>query len=133
MMEIRPLKTEADYDAAMSEIERLFEADPNTVEGDRLEVLTTLVSAYEDQHFIIPEPDPIEAIKYYMESRGLTRRDLVPYFGDSQLVSEVLKRNRKLSITMIRRLNKGLGISADILIQPYKLSAANARTARVSF
>jgi len=131
-VEIRPLKTEADYEAAMTEIERLFDAAPDTVEGDRLEVLTTLVNAYEDQHFAIPEPDPIEAIKYYMESRGLTRRDLVPYFGDSQLVSDVLKRNRRLSITMIRRLNKGLGISADILIQPYKLNAANTRTARLS-
>jgi len=132
VVEIRPLKTEADYEAAMTEIERLFDAAPDTVEGDRLEVLTTLVNAYEDQHFAIPEPDPIEAIKYYMESRGLTRRDLVPYFGDSQLVSDVLKRNRRLSITMIRRLNKGLGISADILIQPYKLNAANTRTARLS-
>ena len=77
-MEIRPLKTEADYEVAMAEIERLFDADPNTVEGDHLEVLTTLVSAYEDQHYSIPEPDPIEAIKYYMESRGLTRRDTGP-------------------------------------------------------
>ena len=102
VVEIRPLKIEADYEAAMTEIERLFDADPDTVEGDRLEVLTTLVNAYEDQHFAIPEPDPIEAIKYYVESRGLTRRDLVPYFGDSQLVSGVLKRNRRLSITMIR-------------------------------
>jgi HTH-type transcriptional regulator/antitoxin HigA len=81
---------------------------------------------------VIPEPDPIEAIKYYMESRGLTRRDLVPLFGDSQLVADVLKRNRKLSISMIRKLNKGLGISADILIQPYKLGDASSRSARLS-
>ena len=132
-MEIRPLKTESDYEAALSEIERLFDAAPNTAESDRLDVLTTLVNVYEDKHYPIPEPDPIEAIKYYMESRGLTRRDLVPYFGDSQLVSDVLKRNRKLSITMIRRLNKGLGISADILIQPYKLGMTNSRTSRAAW
>jgi len=131
-MEIRPLKTESDYEAALAEIERLFDATPNTAEGDRLDVLTTLVNVYEDQYYPIPEPDPIEAIKYYLESRGLTYRDLVPYMGDGKVVSEVLKRNRRLSITMIRRLNKGLGISADILIQPYKLEAASSRSARIS-
>lgn len=130
-MEIRPLKTEADYEAAMTEIERLFDAAPNTPEGDRLDVLTTLVGVYEERNYPIPEPDPIEAIKYYMESRGLSQRDVAPYFGDTQRATEVLKRNRKLSISMIRRLNKGLGISADILIQPYKLGAAQPRSARL--
>jgi len=78
-MDIRPIKTEADYQAALEEIELLFGAAPDTSEGDRLEVLTTLVEAYEDKHYAIPLPDPIEAIKYYMESRGLTRRDLESY------------------------------------------------------
>ena len=75
-MNIKPIKTTADYEAALKEIERLFEADPGTPQGDRLEVLTTLVEAYEDKHFAIPAPDPIEAIQYFMESRDLTRRDL---------------------------------------------------------
>jgi HTH-type transcriptional regulator/antitoxin HigA len=131
MMNIRPLKTREDYEAALALIERLFDVEPNTPEGDQLDVLTTLVSAYEDEHFPIPEPDPIEAIKYFMESRGLTQQDLVPYFGDRQRTTDVLKRNRRLSISMIRRLNKGLGISADILIQPYKLkSETHARSSR---
>jgi HTH-type transcriptional regulator/antitoxin HigA len=120
MMEIRPIKTEADYEAALAEIEALFEAKPGTPEGDRLEVLTTLVEAYEDAHYSIPSPDPIEAIRYYMESRGLVRRDLEPYIGSRARVSEILNRRRPLSLTMIRRLNKGLGIPADVLIKPYE-------------
>jgi HTH-type transcriptional regulator/antitoxin HigA len=78
-MDIQPIRTEADYEAALAEIERLFDAAPHTPEGDRLEVLATLVEAYEEQHYSIPAPDPIEAIQYYMESRGLCRRDLEPY------------------------------------------------------
>jgi len=120
-MNIRPLKTETDYDAALREIERLFDAAPNTPEGDRLDVLTTLVEAYEAQHYPIPEPDPIEALKYYMESRGLTIRDLEPLLGEQHKVLDVLERKRPLSLPMIRRLHDGLGMSADILIQPYKL------------
>lgn len=120
-MNIRPLKTEADYDAALREIERLFDAAPNTPEGDLLGVLTTLVEAYEAQHEPIPEPDPIEALKYYMESRGLTIRDLEPLLGEQHKVLDVLERKRPLSLPMIRRLHDGLGMSADILIQPYKL------------
>jgi len=120
-MDIRPIKTEADYKAALEEIERLFDAVPGTPDGDCLEVLTTLVEAYEEQHHPIPFPDPIEAINYHVESRGLCDRDLEPYIGSSALVSEILNRIRPLSIDMIRRLNTGLGISADILIQPYAL------------
>lgn len=116
-MDIHPLKTETDYDDALHEIERLFDAAPNTPEGDRLDILTTLVESYEAQHVPIPEPDPIEALKYYMESRGLTIRDLEPLLGNQH----VLERKRPLSLPMIRRLHDGLGISADILIQLYKL------------
>jgi HTH-type transcriptional regulator/antitoxin HigA len=119
-MDIRPIKTETDYQAALEEIERLFEAAPDTPEGDRLEVLTTLVEVYEERHYAIPLPDPIEAIKYYMESRGLSRRDLEPYIGSRGRVSEVLNRKRPLSIEMIRRLCAGLGIPAEVLIQPYE-------------
>jgi len=117
-MNIRPIKTEADYQAALKEIERLFEARRNMPEGDRLEVLTALVEAYEDRHYSIPLPDPIEAIRYYMETRGLTRRDLEPYIGTRARVSEVLNRKRPLTLSMIRKLNARLGIPAEVLIQP---------------
>jgi HTH-type transcriptional regulator/antitoxin HigA len=97
-MEIKPIKTEADYQAALAEIERLFDVAPGTPEADRLEVWTTLVEAYEEKHYPIPEPDPVEAIEYHMESRGLTRRDLEPYIGSRARVAEVLNRRRALSI-----------------------------------
>lgn len=121
-MEIRPIRTEADYEAALAEIERLFDAAPSTPESDRLDVLTTLVEAYEAQHYPIPEPDPVEAIKYYMESRGLSRVDLEPYIGGRARVAEVLNRKRSLSLNMIRRLYAGLGIPAEVLVRPYAIA-----------
>jgi HTH-type transcriptional regulator/antitoxin HigA len=127
-MDLHPIRTEADYEAALAEIERLFDAAPHTPEGDRLEVLATLVEAYEEQYYSIPAPDPIEAIKYYMESRGLCRRDLEPYLGSRARVAEVLNRKRPLSLEMIRRLHTGLGIGADILIQPYSLATPAPNT-----
>lgn len=123
-MNIKPIKTKKDYYAALKEIETLFEAKPNTPEGDRLDVLTTLVEVYEEKHYSIPEPDPIEAIFYYLESRGLSRKDLEPCIGSSARVSEVLNRKRGLSIEMIRKLHKKLGIPAEVLIKPYKLKKA---------
>jgi HTH-type transcriptional regulator/antitoxin HigA len=123
-MEIKPIKTETDYQAALTEIDRLFDALPGTPDSDRLDVLTTLVEAYEAKHEIIPLPDPIETLVYYMESRGLTRRDLERYIGSRARVAEVLNRRRALSIEMIRRLHQGLGIPAEVLIQPYELRAA---------
>jgi HTH-type transcriptional regulator/antitoxin HigA len=120
-MDIRPIRTETDYQAALAAIERLFGAEPGTPAGDTLDVLTTLVEQYENIHAPIPCPDPIEAIKYHMESRGLSRRDLEPYLGSRARITEVLNRKRPLSIDMIRRLHTGLGISADVLIQPYPL------------
>lgn len=125
-MDIKPIKTEADYQAAMQEVEHLFDSIPNTAEGDRLEVLTTLIEAYEEKHFPIPAPDPIEAIFYYMESRHLSRSDLEPYIGSRARVSEVLNRKRPLTIYMIRKLHAGLGIPAEILIQPYPLQESAA-------
>ena len=101
-MDIRPIHTEAEYEAALAEIERLFDATANTPEGDCLAVLATLVEAYEEQHYSIPAPDPIEAITYHMESRGLCRRDLEPYLGSRARVAEVLNRKRPLSLEMIR-------------------------------
>jgi HTH-type transcriptional regulator/antitoxin HigA len=120
-MQIKPIRTEADYQAALDKIERLLDAKPGTSEADRLEILTTLVEAYEEKHYPIPPPDPIEAILYQMESRGLSRRDLEPYIGSRARVSEILNRKRPLTVEMIRGLHKGLGISAEVLIQPYEI------------
>ncbi len=116
-MEIKPIRTEADYEAALAEVERLWGAEPDTPEGDRFEVLFTLVEAYEEKQYPILPPDPVEAIKYYMDSRGLDRRDLEQYIGPSGRVSEVLSRKRPLTLAMIRKLNAGLGIPAEVLIQ----------------
>jgi HTH-type transcriptional regulator/antitoxin HigA len=121
-MDIRPIKTEADYEAGLAEIERFFDAVPDTPAGDRLDVLATLVEASETEHYSLPAPDPIDAITYHMESRGLSRRDLEPYLGSRARVAEVFNRKRPLSLDMIRRLHAGLGIAAEILIQPYALA-----------
>jgi len=118
---LRPIKTEEDHRAALAKIERLFEAVPETADGDRLDILTMLVEAYEEQHHAIPPPDPVAALEYYLESRGLTRRDLEPYLGSRARVAEILNRRHALTIEMIRRLHQGLGISAEVLIQPYPL------------
>jgi HTH-type transcriptional regulator/antitoxin HigA len=116
-MEIKPIRTEEDYEAALAEVERLWGAEPGTPDGDRFEVLFTLVEAYEEKQYPILPPDPVEAIKYYMDSRGLDRRDLEQYIGSSGRVSEVLNRKRPLTLAMIRKLNAGLGIPAEVLIQ----------------
>ena len=118
---LKPIKTDAAYRDALAEVERLYDAAPDTSEGDRLEVLVTLIQVYEAKHYQIPLPDPIAAIEYYMESRGLTRRDLEPYIGSRGRISEVLRRRRPLTVDMIRRLHSGLGIPAEVLIQPYEL------------
>jgi HTH-type transcriptional regulator/antitoxin HigA len=115
-MDIKPIRTEEDYEAALKEIEQLWGAEPGTAAGDRFEVLVTLVEAYEDQHYEILPPDPVDAIEYYMESRGLHRSDLEPYIGGSGRVSEVLNRKRPLTLRMIRKLHAGLGIPAEVLI-----------------
>jgi len=116
-MDIKPVRTEQDYEAALKEVERLWGAEPGTPDGDRFEVLFTLVEAYEDQYYEILPPDPVEAIKYYMDSRGLDRRDLEEFIGGSGRVSEILNRKRPLTLPMIRKLNAGLGIPAEVLIQ----------------
>jgi len=122
-MKLRPIKTDADYHEALTEIERLYDARPGTAAADRLEILTTLVEAYEEEHEPMPAPDPIAAIRYTMESRGLSGDDLVPYLGTRQRVKEVLNRQRPLTLNMIRRLHDGLGVSADILIRPLRMKA----------
>ena len=125
-MQIRPIKSKADHRAALKEIERLMDSKPGTAAGDRLEVLTTLVDRYESEHEPIEPPDPIEALLYHMESRGLARRDLEPYLGSRARVAEVLNRRRALTIEMIRKLHEGLGISADVLIRPYSVRGSAA-------
>jgi HTH-type transcriptional regulator/antitoxin HigA len=125
-MQIRPIKTKADHRAALKEIERLMDAKPGTPAGDRLEILTTLVDRYESEQEPIEPPDPIDALLYHMESRGLTRRDLEPYLGSRARVAEVLNRRRALTIDMIRKLHNGLGISAEILIRSYSVRGSAA-------
>ena len=125
-MRIRPIKTKADHEKALAEIDRLMNAAPGTPAGDRLDVLTTLVEYYEMVHEPIEPPDPIDALIYHMESRGLKRRDLEPYLGTRARVAEVLNRKRPLSIEMIRKLHAGLGISAEVLIRPYLVKGSAA-------
>lgn len=115
-MEIKPIKNERDYRNALKEINGLMDARRNTLEGDRLEVLVTLVEAWEEKYFPIDLPDPVEAILFAMEQRGLSRRDLEPFIGSRARVAEVLNRKRPLSLPMIRRLHQGLGIPAEVLI-----------------
>ena len=116
-MEIKPIHSETDYQAALKEIEKLMDSQSGTPDGDRMDVFVTLVEAYEAKNFPIPEPDdPVQVLEYYMESRGLSRSDLIAYLGSKERVSEVLNRKRGLSLQMIQRLHSGLGIPADLLV-----------------
>lgn len=116
--ELKPIRTKPDYEKALTEVERLWGAKIDTRDGDRLDILATLIDAYEAEHYPIDPPDPVEAIKFRMEQQGLSRKDLEPLIGTRTRVAEVLNRKRSLSIGMIRRLNERLGISADVLIRP---------------
>jgi len=119
-VQVKPIKSERDYRRALKEVARLMDARPNTAEGDRLEVLATLVVAWEEKHHAIDAPDPIEAIRFAMEQRGLTRRDLEPLIGSRARVAEVLNGKRSLTLPMIRRLHSALGIAAEVLIRESK-------------
>ncbi len=125
-MEIRPIHTKADYKSALKEISRLMESDPDigTPDGDRLDILVTLVQAYEAKHYPIDLPDPIEAIKFRMEQADLTPKDLEPMIGRMNRVYEILNRKRSLTLPMIRKLHQELGIPAESLIQPSKYTSA---------
>lgn len=118
-MDIRPIRKKSDYRAALKEVERLWEAEPGTPEGDRVDVLVTLIEAYEAQHFPIAAPDPIAAIEFMIAQKGLSRRDLEPAIGSRGRVSEVLTRKRPLTLPMVRALSPLLGIPVDVLVQPY--------------
>ena len=124
MINLKPIKNNVDYEEALREIDRLWEAEPGTVESDTLEILVTLVEAYEHEHYELPPPDPIDALIYFMESRGWTRKDLEPYIGSRGRVSEILARKRPLTLAMIRRLEQATGIPASILVQPYETEQA---------
>jgi HTH-type transcriptional regulator/antitoxin HigA len=126
IMDIKPIRTDADYHAALREVESLMTAEFGTPEGDRLDVLATLVEAYEAKHFPMEVADPVEAIKFQMDQKGLTVKDLEPMIGRSNRVYEVLNRIRPLTLPMIWRLHKGLGIPAEALIQPPKRAGATA-------
>jgi HTH-type transcriptional regulator/antitoxin HigA len=129
-MEIRPIKTEADYTCALAEIERLWGAAAHTPAGDTLDVLLTLVEAYEDAHYPIDPPDPVEAIQFRMEQMGLSRKDLEPYIGTRGRVAEVLNRQRGLSLRMIQRLHTHLHIPLESLIGPPKTPHQTEETCR---
>ncbi|WP_114389620.1 helix-turn-helix domain-containing protein [Notoacmeibacter marinus] len=116
--ELRPIRSEADYETALKEVERLWRAKSDTPEGDRLDVLATLIEVYEAKYYPMDPPDPVEAIRFRMEQQGLTRKDLEPMIGPRNRVADVLNRKRSLSIDMIRQLHEQLGISAEVLIRP---------------
>ena len=120
-MELKPIKSKAEYKAALREVEALFDVPEGTPEADTLEVLVMLVEKYEAQHYPIAAPDPIDFLNYAMEARGLTRKDLEPYIGSRGRVAEVLNRARPLTLAMIRRLSEGLKLPADVLIADYEL------------
>ena len=122
--DLKPIRTKADYKAALAEVERLWGARSGTPKGDRLDVLATLIDAYETQHYPMDPPDPIDAIQFRMEQQGLTRKDLEPLIGTRARVAEIMTRKRNLSIDMIRRVHKQLGISAEVLIRPTRESEA---------
>lgn len=121
-MEIKPIRTEVDYDRALAEIDGLMGAAPGTSEGDDLEVLTTLVEAYEAKHWPMEAPDPIAAIEHVMEARGLRQKDLAALIGSQPRASEVLKRRRPLTLAMIRALSAEWNLPAEVLVRKYELA-----------
>lgn len=123
-IEVKPIRSEADHEAAMEEVAALWGAAGGTREGDRLDVLATLIDVYEARHNAMDAADPIEAIKFRMEQQGLTRKDLDGIIGTRMRITEVLSGKRSLSINMIRRLHDRLGIPAEVLIRPSRREAA---------
>ena len=124
MKNLKPIRTKAVYEAALAVIERLWGSRTGTPQGDRLDILATLVDAYENEHYPMDPPDAIEAIKFRMEQQGLDRKDLAEILGSRTRVAEVLNRRRGLSINMIRRLHEKLGISVEVLIRPIRTKKA---------
>src|SRR5438034_112536 len=121
---VRPIKSEVDYRAALAQIDDLIDTPEDSPDAELLEVLSVLVADYEDKYHAIEAPDPISFLEFVMESRGLTRKDLEPYIGSRSRVAEIMNRKRGLSMDMVRRLNKGLDLPAEVLIQPYEVPSA---------
>ena len=120
-MEFKPIRSKKEYQAALADVERLWDARAKSAAADRLDVLAMLVESYKRQHFPIADPDPIEFLDHVMESRGLTRKDLEAYIGPRGRVADIRNRTRPLTLEMIRRLADGLRLPAEVLIQPYRL------------
>ncbi|KOH45029.1 helix-turn-helix domain-containing protein [Sunxiuqinia dokdonensis] len=120
-MDLKPIKTETDYRTALKRLEDIFDAKPGTMEGDELEILGLMVDDYENQHYPVEAPDPIEAIKIRMEELHLKQVDLIPEIGGKSRVSEILNRKRRLTVDMVRKLAKRLNLSANLLIKDYQL------------
>jgi len=123
-MDIRPIRTKSDHRAALKEAERLWNAEPGTSDGDRVDVLVTLIEGYDARHFPIPAPDPVAAITFMMEQKGLTRREPESAIGRRGRVSEVLTRKRPLTLPMVRQLSALLNIPTDVLVQAYETRSA---------
>lgn len=124
MMDIRPIRNEANYTAALKRIEALMDAESGTAEGDELDVLSTLVEAYEQQHYVIAEPDPVAYIKSIMEFREVDQTELAKLLGSRSRASEILNRRRPLTLSQIRRISSAWNVSADPLIQEYRVADA---------
>jgi HTH-type transcriptional regulator/antitoxin HigA len=118
-MNIKPIKSETDYELALKHLDKIFDAKPGTKEGDELEILALVIEDYEDKHYPIDAPDPIEAIKFRMEQMGLKQADLAKIIGHKSRASEILNKKRKLTLAMIRKLSKSLKISTEVLVQEY--------------
>ena len=118
---VRPIHNDSDHSAALQEIERLWNSEDGSLEAERLDLLMLMVEAYEAEHYPIPAPDPIDMIEFVMDQRGLSKSDLIPYLGSRAKVSEILNRRRPLLLEMICKLHSGLGLPADILVQPYEV------------
>jgi len=118
-MKMKPIRTEEDYGIALARLEKIFDSDPGTKDGDELEILALLIEDYENKHYPIGPPDPIEAIKFRMEQMGLKQKDLGKILGHKSRASEILNRKRKLTLSMIRALNEKLNISTEVLVQEY--------------
>lgn len=125
-MNIKPIKTAEDHQKALARIDELWDAEPNTEASDELDILVTLVEAYEEAKYKIDAPDPVEAIKFRMEQEGLKDSDLVPFLGQRSRVSEVLNRKRRLTLPMIRRLHNSLHIPLECLVMDYELDRTEA-------
>jgi len=131
-MRVRPIRTETDYDDALRAIERLWSARKGSAAADRLQVLVTLVESYEAKRWPIEPPDPIDAIAFAMDRKGITRKDLEPFIGSRARVADVLNRRRRLTMEMAWKLHRGLGIPADVLLRPVKLKRRPSAISRAA-